>query len=319
MARAQRTLTDVPGLAVGHAGDPAAATGCTVVLGPFRAAVDVRGLATGSRELDALSLTHLVPRADAVLLTGGSAFGLAATDGVMAWLEERGRGFDTGHAAVPIVPSAVIYDLGVGDPAVRPDAEMGRAAAEDASRGPVVQGRVGAGTGATVGKLRGSEGAEPGGVGSWATSWRDRPVGALAVVNAFGDVLDGDGSILAGCRAPDGSFVDTDRALREGESWPAFGPGEHTTLVVVATDLPLGRRELEIVARQAMNGVARRVSPSGTPVDGDMVFALSTGTGEGAARGESVDAGALTGLGTAAREAVERAVAAAVRQGGEER
>lgn len=318
MVGVERTLTWVPGVAVGHAGDPAAATGCTVIVGPFRAAVEVRGLATGSRELDALSPLHLVPRADAVMLTGGSAFGLSAADGVMAWLEERGRGFDTGHAVVPIVPSAVIYDLGVGDPSVRPDLEMGRAAAADASESPVSQGRIGAGTGATVGKLRGPDGAEPGGVGSWATGWRDHRVGALAVVNAFGDVVDEEGDILAGCRAEDGSFLDTAAVLRqEGGPRPAFGPGENTTLAAVVTDLPLTRRDLQVVARQAMNGIVRRISPSGTVVDGDMAFALSTGGVDGSVPGPA-DQDVLMGVASAAQEAVERAVVAAVRRGGED-
>lgn len=318
-----RTLTTVTGLSVGHAGDPEAATGCTVILGPFRAAVDVRGLATGSRELDALSPLHLVNRADAVLLTGGSAYGLGAADGVMAWLEERGRGFDTGPAVVPIVPSAVIYDLGVGSASVRPGPAMGRAAAEAATGGPVRQGRVGVGTGATVGKLRGSDGAEPGGLGSWAVDRGDHRVGAMVVINAFGDVLDGRGAILSGCRTEDGSFLDTARALREGRAIPGGSPGQNTTLAVVATDHPLGQRDLQVVARQAMNGLARRISPAGSALDGDLVFALSTGDlgdsdrarGSGEAQGAGpprVDTSTLMGLGEVAREVLERAVEEAV-------
>lgn len=272
-----RTLTSVPGLHVGHADDPAARTGCTAVLGPFRAAVEVRGLATGSRELDALSPLHVVPRCDALLLTGGSAFGLSAADGVMAWLEERGRGFPTSAATVPIVPAAVLYDLAVGDPSVRPDPEMGRAAAEAADDGPVAEGRVGAGCGATVGKLRGGGTGDPSGIGSWADAEDGYAMAALAAVNAFGDVVDGEGRILAGARDDDGELLDTARALRSGHLPPGFAPAENTTLAVVATDAPLGRDRLQVVARQAMNGLVRRVRPAATSFDGDMVFALSTG------------------------------------------
>lgn len=323
------TLTSVPGIAVGHAADAEAATGCTAILGPFRAAVDVRGLATGSRELDALSPLHLVDRVDALLFTGGSAYGLGAADGVMAWLEERGRGFDTGAAVVPIVPTAVIYDLGVGDASVRPGPEMGRAAAEAATTGTVEQGRVGAGTGATVGKLRGAEGAEAGGLGSWAADHGEFRVGALAVVNAFGDVLDSEGGILAGCRGEDGGYVDTARALRDRSGGPAAGPARNTTLVAVATDRPLGRRDLQIVARQAANGLVRRVSPAGSPLDGDMVFALSTGeiseraadpgrppwAAPPAADPPRLDEASLMGVAAAAQESVERSIEAAVRAG----
>lgn len=317
MVGERRTLTDVPGLSVGHAGDPAAATGCTALLGPFRAAVEVRGLATGSRGLDALSPLHLVPRVDGLLLTGGSAFGLAAADGVVRWLEERDRGFRTRAATVPIVPAAVIYDLGVGNAEVRPDADMGYRAASEASGAPVPEGRVGAGTGATVGKFLGPEGAEGGGVGSWSSEFRSHRIGGLAVVNAFGDVLDGDGRILAGCRRADGSFADTRRLLREGGIPPGFGPGENTTLAVVATDRVVDRTALRVVARQAANALARRLSPAGTLLDGDMVFALSTGAVEGLDEGldpvtGSPDPGELLGLAVAAEEVLARALVRAV-------
>ena len=300
------TLTSVPGLSVGHADDPAARTGCTAVLGPFRGAVEARGLATGTREMDALSPLHVVPRCDGLLLTGGSAFGLAAADGVVRWLEERGRGFPTAAARVPIVPAAVIYDLGVGRADVRPGPEMGYEAAETAGPGPVQEGAAGAGSGATVGKLRGIPRADPSGVGS-AASARDGPaVAALAVVNAFGDVLDERGEVLAGARDAEGGFVGTAAALRRGALPPGFrgdrasrscapgdagteapppaagggGPAENTTLGVVATDAALGRSALRVVARQAMNGLVRRVSPAATPFDGDLVLALSTGAPE---------------------------------------
>ncbi len=327
MDHEQRTLTAVPGLEVGHAHRSEARTGCTVVLGPFTAAVEVSGLATGSRELDALSPLHLVPACDALLLTGGSAFGLAAADGVVGWLEERGRGFSTPAARVPIVPAAVIYDLGVGRPDVRPDAALGRAAAEAASTAPVREGAVGAGAGATVGKLRGA--GQPAGVGTWAERTDDIVIGALAVVNAFGDVLAGDGRILAGARDDRGGFLDTARFLREhpeelasAEGSAAPRPGESTTLAVVATDLPLSKRELMMVARQASRGLARRISPSGTPFDGDLVFAVSTGAHlRGTAGGTERDRGRepesaspleLLSVSLRAQAALERAVERAV-------
>lgn len=307
-------ITAVPGVRVGHATDTEAGTGCTVVIGPFRGAVDARGLATGSRELLPLGLMHMTGRHDAVLLTGGSAFGLAAADGVMAWLEERGMGFDAGVARVPIVPTGVIFDLGTGRADRRPDPEMGRAACDAATDGVVAEGRVGAGTGATVGKLLGLEGAMPGGLGTYAVHSLGYTVGALAVVNAFGDVLDGNGRILAGARTSDGRFLDTARALREGAATgfpPRFGrhtePGTNTTLVVVATDAPLTRAALNSLALAGSAGVARRISPIHTPVDGDICFALSTSPTSTELRLDEV-----LGLGAAAAYAVEQAIERAV-------
>lgn len=307
-------ITDVPGIRVGHATDAEAATGCTVVLGPFRAACDVRGLATGTRELETLTATHLVPRADAILLTGGSAYGLDAAAGVMQWLEERGAGFDTGPARVPIVPAAVIFDLGVGRADRRPDAAMGRSACEAASSGPVAEGRVGAGTGATVGKLRGLEGAMPGGVGTWAVEGpAGCTVGALVVVNAMGDVLDANGRIIAGARDAEGRFIGTERAIREGalsdRGVPALGvePGQNTTLAVVATDAPLERTALQALARMAALGVARRISPVHTTFDGDVTFAVSTAT-----EAREPSPALLLTLGVLAAHAVERAIERAV-------
>ncbi len=310
MGEPGRTLTAVDGLAVGHAHDPSARTGCTAVVGPFRAAADVRGHATGSREMDVLRGDHVVSRVDALLLTGGSAFGLAAAQGVVEWLEERGRGFETPAARVPIVPSAVLYDLGVGDADARPGPEMGRRAASAASADPVDEGASGAGAGATVGKLRGAEGAEAGGVGSWALRHGGHVVGALAVVNAFGDLVDGRGRVLAGARGEDGEHVDTLSALARGAppgGWSA--PGRSTTLLVVATDRGLTRRGLRILARQAMNGLTRRIAPSGTLLDGDIAFALSTG---GSREAETAE---MTGLGAAAQRAAERALERAVPAG----
>ena len=308
-----RTLTSVPGLLVGHAHDAEARTGCTVVLGPFRAAAAIRGHATGTRELDALDPSHVVPRCDALLLTGGSAFGLAAADGVVRWLEERDRGFRTSAARVPIVPAAVLYDLAVGDSGVRPGPGMGYDAARAAHAGPVEGGPVGAGCGATVGKLRGGGTGDPAGIGSWADPDDEPAVAALAAVNAFGDVVDARGEILAGARADEGGFLDTDRALREGAAPAGFGgPRENTTLAVVATDAPLGRTALQVVARQAADGIARRVRPAATSFDGDVVFAVST------AAEVRTDLGpvAVTRIALRAARAVEEAVERAVRPAG---
>jgi L-aminopeptidase/D-esterase-like protein len=306
-----RTLTAVPGITVGHAQHGAGETGCTVAIGPFVAAVEVRGLATGSRELDALSPLHLVPRCDAILLTGGSAFGLAAADGVSRWLEERGRGYETRAAVVPIVPAAVIYDLGMGDASARPDPEMGYAAAAAASERSVEEGRVGVGAGASVGKLR-PEGLEPAGVGSWSEDHGEHVVAALAVVNAFGDVLDDRGEITAGSRGPDGSYLDTARAIREGRvpDW-LVRAGENTTLAIVATDIPLRKTELQVVARQAMNAVVRRISPANTSFDGDIVFAASSA--ENAGTGPDTPPIQLLSIGLQAQRALERALLRAVR------
>jgi L-aminopeptidase/D-esterase-like protein len=309
----------LPGLRIGHCTDLAARTGCTVLIGPFRAACDVRGLATGTREIDALAAAHLVPVVDALLLTGGSAFGLSAADGVVAWLEEHGRGFDTGAARVPIVPAAVIYDLRVGRADVRPGPEMGRAACEAAGAGTVAEGRVGAGAGATVGKILGPESAVDGGLGCWSGTLAGHAFLALAVVNALGDVLAADGTVIAGARDADGTFIDAARTLRErgavvGASFErvteAPVPGTNTTLAVVATDAPLTREALATLARMAAAGVARRIAPVNTPFDGDIVFALSTSA-------ETVSAAPsdLLALGAAASWAIEQAIERAVTAG----
>jgi L-aminopeptidase/D-esterase-like protein len=299
------TLTAVPGITVGHAQDDYAKTGCTVVLGPFRAAVDVRGLAAGTRQFGALSPNHLAPQVDGLLLTGGSAFGLAAADGVMSWLEEHGRGLETDVARVPIVPSAVIFDLGVGRVDRRPGPEMGRAACEAAAAESVAEGRVGVGCGATVGKLFGRSGAMPGGLGSWAVGLGDHKVAALVVVNAYGDVLDGRGEIIAGARDEAGAFVDTATYLREHGIPPrtAPQPGTNTTLAIVATDYPLSRTDLAALAGQAMNAIVRRIAPANTQFDGDLVFACST-----APEPLEVPAAELLRVGTCAEWALARAI-----------
>jgi L-aminopeptidase/D-esterase-like protein len=294
------TLTAVAGLNVGHATSPEGRTGCTVVLGPFRAAAEVRGLATGTRELGVLAPEHLVPRIDAILLSGGSAFGLAAADGVVAWLAERGRGYETRVAPVPIVPAAVIFDLDASGP--RPDAALGRAACEAAGTGPVPRGRVGAGAGATVGKLGGIERAAPGGVGSRARQSGEWTVGALVVVNAVGDVVDATGRVVGGAHGAD------DRSTPErGGRAADLRLGENTTLAVVATDAPLDRIGLARLARMAGTALARRIVPVHTPYDGDMVFAVSPTPDPG-----PITSPDLLSLGIAAREALEDAIVDAV-------
>jgi L-aminopeptidase/D-esterase-like protein len=299
------TLTAVPGISVGHAQDVDAKTGCTVVLGPFRAAVDVRGLAAGTRQFGALSPNHLAPQVDGLLLTGGSAFGLAAADGVMSWLEEHGRGLKTDVARIPIVPSAVIFDLGTGRADRRPGPEMGRAACEAARADSVAEGRVGVGCGASVGKLFGRSGAMPGGLGSWGLQLGDHRVAALVVLNAYGDVLNDRGEIIAGARDEAGSFVDTAAYLREHGVPPrsAPQPGTNTTLAVVATDYPLSRTDLVALAGQAMNAIVRRTAPANTQFDGDLVFACST-----APEPAAVPAAELLRVGTCAEWALARAI-----------
>jgi L-aminopeptidase/D-esterase-like protein len=314
------TLTSVPGFQVGHAQVPGGDSGCTVILGPFRGAVELRGLATGSRELDVLSARHLVEGVDAVLLAGGSAFGLSAADGVMGWLEERGRGFDAGVATVPLVPGAVIFDLSPGRG--RPGPDEGRQACEVASTASVGEGSVGAGAGATVGKILGPEGASPGGVGSASREWKGHRVGALAVVNALGDVVGPQGEILAGARTPEGGFLGTDSHLLMGEGSGGFSdaaqgeedpvdggllPGMNTTLVVVGTDLPLSRVELGRLAGMASGAFSRAISPVSTPFDGDILFCLSSGMDP-----RSVSPGEILSVGVLARELVEEAIRRAV-------
>ena len=279
-------LTDVPGLLVGHATDAAGGTGCTVVLAPesgMPCAVFVRGRATGTREIEACRPESLAGRVDAIVLTGGSAYGLAAADGVTRWLEAHQRGFAVGPGVVPIVPAAVIFDLlPCGRFDARPTPQMGGQACETA--GPqVAEGSVGAGTGATVGKALGPATAMKGGVGSWSVRAGEVIVGALAVVNAFGDVTDAAGKILAGARSDDGKFVGTASYLaRGGITRGALSPphriSTNTTLIVVATNVALSRLALAGVAHAAGDGMARRIVPVGSAFDGDLVFACSAGT-----------------------------------------
>ncbi len=280
-------LTDVPGLSVGHATDLEHLTGCTVVLcerGAVCGAASLGG-APGTRETDLLRPENVVDRVHAIVLAGGSAFGLAAADGVMRWLAGRGVGFETPAARVPIVPAAVLYDLGIGGAAARPDAAMGERACRDASAGDVMEGCVGAGTGATVGKVFGLAGAMKSGIGTCSVSVAGGAiVGALVVTNAFGDVVDpATGAIVAGARDPaTGTMPGTSVRLRSAGRGAGAGLGpdraQHTTLGVVATDAALTVAEATRLALAAHTGLARAVRPSHTSVDGDTMFALSTGS-----------------------------------------
>jgi L-aminopeptidase/D-esterase-like protein len=299
------TLNDVAGLRVGHATDAEAVTGCTVVLATdgALAAVDVRGAAPGTRETDLLRPGSLVERVHAICLAGGSAFGLSAADGVMRWLAERGIGFATEGGPVPIVPAAILFDLGIGSADVRPTPDDGFAAcrAAEAGTGPL-EGSVGAGTGATVAKLAGPAAIRKGGVGMAGRRLGDgRVVGAMAVCNALGNVVGRDGRIIAGSR-----YLPA----------PAEAPRhlEHTTLAVIGTDLDLDRSQVIRLAQLGHDALARSIVPVHTMFDGDTVFALSTGAGT------PMDGGDFMGLGMLAvevlSEAIERSVLTATSLGG---
>jgi len=301
------TLTDVAGLKVGHYSDLEHGTGVTVVLAEAGAVagVDVCGTATGSREFLTLDPQHSAKVIHGLCLAGGSAFGLAAADGVMKFLEERGIGYQTSVALVPIVPAAIIFDLSFKDPNVRPDAVMGYRACLSASAGPVEEGSVGAGTGATVGKLFGPAWAMKSGVGCASrVSGSGVTVAALAVVNNFGDVLDRrTGKILAGCRNPQtGEFLDVARRLAEMKELPEALLQRGTNLVVVATDAQLSKPQVSKVARMATAGMDRTLSPAHATFDGDVTFCLSLGTRPGE----------VNQLGVLAAEAVAEAINRAV-------
>ncbi len=274
-------VTDIEGVRVGHASDYEGYTGCTAVLfdRPATCGIDVRGSAAGTRQVDALGVAHVVEEVHAILLSGGSAFGLDAAAGVMRYLEERGVGFDVGVAKVPIVPTAVIFDLGFGNPAARPTPEMGYEACVRAERS-VEEGSVGAGTGATVGKLYSRERSMKGGIGTASLSMPDGVVvGALVVVNAFGDILDNmTGKIIAGARVreDDLSFAGTLDSLRRGDARGQFAI-DNTTLGVVATNVRFSKREITKVAQMAQGGLIKTISPVHTTFDGDLVFAVSLG------------------------------------------
>jgi L-aminopeptidase/D-esterase-like protein len=304
-------LTDIEGIRVGQVSDFDAVTGCTAILcerGGAVAGVDVRGGAAGERELETLRPGHLVERVHAILLAGGSAFGLEAAGGVMRWLEEQGIGFDTGVARVPIVPAAIIFDLGIGDARRRPDAAMGYEAAKRATSDAVEEGSVGAGTGATVGKLFGVKRATKGGLGSATlTLGNGAQVAALAVVNAFGDVRDpATRKIVAGARVSETSaeFVDMVAQMKRGAARKDFASPAltSTTLAVVATDARFDKLGVTKIAALAQNGLARTIAPVHTMFDGDVVFALSLGE-------KQAD---VNTVGTAAADAVAAAIVRAV-------
>ncbi len=301
-------ITGIAGIKVGHYTDREAATGCTVILCEegATAGVDVRGAAPGTRETDPLRPMSLVGKAHAILLSGGSAFGLDAAGGVMRYLEEHGHGFDTGAARVPIVPAAILFDLRIGKADVRPGPEEGYKACLAASGGPVAEGCVGAGTGATVGKILGAERMTKGGLGTACQELGEITIGAVVAVNAFGDVIDPrTGETIAGPRDIEkGGFTDTmDIMKRAGE--PIIASFTHTTIGVVVTDASLDKEGANKVAQMAHDGLARAIRPAHTMFDGDVLFALATG---------EHGPGDVTVIGAVAAEVVAEAIVRAVRQ-----
>ena len=277
------TLVDVPGFKVGHATNLEAATGCTVIICPpgTVGGVDVRGGAPGTRETDLLQPYNRVEEVSAVVLSGGSAFGLASAQGVVQYLEERGLGYKTGSGfVVPIVPAAILFDLMLGDAMVRPDAAMGYAACENASAEAVVQGTVGAGTGAINGAIRGKEFATKGGIGSASMDLGDGLiVAAIVAVNAVGDILDEQGQIIAGVRGDDGQFIGMLNALKPFARGfpPRNGEAENTVIGAIVTNAQLSKAHINKVAQMAHDGIARAVNPAHTMFDGDVIFALASG------------------------------------------
>ena len=302
-------ITDIAGLAVGHHTDTRRPTGCSVLLCPQGAVagVDVRGAAPGTRETDLLHPLATLEQVHAILLTGGSAFGLDAAGGVMRWLEEHGHGVPVGPARVPIVPAAVLFDLWVGDARIRPDAAAGHAACVAASTDHPAQGSVGAGAGASVGKLFGIDRAMKGGIGTASLKVGAITVGALVAVNAIGDVVDpATGRVIAGARADDGRTpLDILAALIDGQMPAHLLNGMATTIGIVATDAQLTKAQVNKLAASAHDGLARTINPVHTATDGDAMFALATG-GSG-------KPGHMSVLGALAAEVTARAVLNAVR------
>lgn len=305
-------ITDVSGVKVGHFTDSRRPTGCTVILCEEGAVggVDVRGSAPGTRETDLLNPINTVQQVHAILLSGGSAFGLDAATGVVRRLEEMGVGYDVRVARVPIVPAAILFDLGVGDAKIRPDADAGYKACKAATVSPPAEGNVGAGAGATVGKLFGLERAMKGGIGTASIRVPSGPVvGAIVAVNAVGDVMDPKtGSVIAGARTADGKKLQGAMAsiLRGDPLPPALG-GANTTIGVVATDATLDKAQASKIAQMAHDGLARAIAPAHTMVDGDTIFALATG------KASSSKPPNLTLIGALAAEAMSQAIVRAVR------
>jgi len=305
------SITDVAGIKVGHFTDERRLTGCTVVLveDGAVAGVDVRGGAPGTRETDLLSPLNLVEKVHAVLLSGGSAFGLDAASGVVKYLEVRNIGFDVQVAKVPIVPAAILFDLGLGDPKIRPTSESGYKACQAAKTGAVAEGNVGAGAGATVGKLLGMKWAMKGGLGTASIRLADGVVvGAIVAVNALGDVINpSTGKFVAGARSPDGKgFANPLEKLKAGAKLETLLEGPNSTIGVVATNVELTKAQAAKVAQMAHDGLARTINPVHTPYDGDTLFALATG--KNSAKADLILIGAM------AAEAVAAAVIRAVTQ-----
>jgi len=300
-------------VAIGHATDGTGGTGLTVVRhveGAFRGAAAVVGRATATRELHVASASHVTDRIDAVLLTGGSAYGLDAAAGVMRWMEERRRGFPMAAGVVPLVPAAAVFDLApLGDFSARPTEEMAYRACDSAVPHGIPEGSVGAGTGATVGKAAGVDRAMKGGVGCWIERVDEMVIGAIVVVNAVGDVRDAHGQILAGARAPDGGFLDCARLLARTSSRPpvAAPTSYNTTLAVVVTNVAMPRLAVQQLASAATAAMFRRITPAGTAFDGDIVFALCQHEGP-ATNLAQVEAAAVGVLETAIERAVRLAV-----------
>jgi L-aminopeptidase/D-esterase-like protein len=303
-------LTDIPGVRVGHLSDFDALTGVTAILfeGGAVAGVDIRGSASGTEDIEVLNPLHITGEIHGVVFAGGSAFGLEAVSGVRRYLEQKGIGFDTGYAKVPIVPGAIIYDLGIGKTHVRPTREMGEAAARAANADAVREGAVGVGTGATVGKVFGMKQAMKSGIGTFTVQlggpYSKVLVSALAVVNAVGDVIDPKiNRILAGARrsAESREFANSAEAIKNGVR--AGFRGGNTTLVVVATNAKLTKVQAQKVAQLAQHGMVQAIRPVNTMSDGDLVIAASIGN-------EYADVDAI---GIAAAEAVAEAIVRSVR------
>ena len=317
-ADAKKGLTAVDGLTVGHHTLTERPTGCTVVLTGAEGAVAgvwVGGGAPGTRDIELLDPSNTVPRVHAIVLSGGSAFGLDSASGVMRFLDEKKIGFQTRAGKVPIVPSAILYDLAFGNrPDVRPGADCGYRAATGATAGAVAEGNVGAGAGATVGKLNDMPNAMKGGIGSSAIVTQDGlVVSALVAINAVGDVVDpATGTIIAGARAKDGKgFADARLLIRAGAAYPPR-PAENTTIGIVATNALLTKAQARKVAQMAHDGLARAIVPAHTPADGDTIFAVATGTRAGDA--DMMRIGALAA--DVMSEAIIRGVLAAKASGG---
>jgi L-aminopeptidase/D-esterase-like protein len=300
-------FTDIPGIRVGHASDLDGLTGCTAIIceAGAVAGVNIAGSATGSEELDLLSPLHLTPHIHGICLAGGSAFGLEAVSGVRRYLEKQGIGFATRAAKVPLVAGAILYDLGIGKASARPTREMGETAAAAATDDVVKQGCIGAGTGATAGKVLGLRQSMKSGIGTYTVELPDGVlVSALAAVNPLGDVIDpATNKIIAGARkaADSDEFAGATAILKKRNA--VAGIGENTTLAVVATNATLTKAQASKLAQLAQHGMVRTISPVHTIYDGDIVFALSTG-------GKRAD---FTSLGIAAAEAVAESIVRAVR------